>query len=157
MEYTSNPNYSIVEKSYKSKYICVDCRKVFKRKLLSDFTNETNIEEKEPTCPQCKKKTQWIGPKFRAPKMDNTNAWNSIKALKEIGILGSFFGWASGDSEIPESEKALREKLLNKKESYKCSIEKWVSYEYHTQNKENILFLSKEIKKIDSYLTKSKS
>lgn len=146
-----NPNYGYGEKPYKSKYICTRCRKSFKRKILADLTTDKNIEEKEPTCPDCGNSTSWIGPKFRAPKTDNIKAWNSIKALHDIGVL-NFIGWANVPIRIPETKKALDDVLMDIKAKYEYSIQKWITGEYRPDSKDQIKYFSDAVKQIDKYL-----
>ncbi len=149
MDMRLNPNYYFVDKPYKQKYICVVCRKSFKRRVLSDISKET--DEKEPKCPECGKPTSWIGPKFRAPKSDNVNAWNSVKVLRDIGVL-NYFGYASEKIKLPETKKALKEILINIKEEYKYYINKYVSLEYNKNNKIQIAYFADIIKKIEKHL-----
>ena len=151
MDMTDNPNYYFIERPYKSKYICTDCRKSFKRKLLSDITTDKDIEEKAPKCPDCGKPTNWIGLKFRAPKTDNIKAWNSIKALHDIGLL-NFIGWANNYVDIPETKKSLNDFLKDLKGNYERNIKRWATIEYSPDNKNQIKYFSKAIKKIDKHL-----
>ena len=151
MDMRDNPNYYFIERPYKSKYICTDCRKSFKRKLLSDITTDKDVEEKAPKCPDCGKPTSWIGPKFRAPKTDNIKAWNSIKALHDIGLL-NFIGWANNYVDIPETKKSLDDFLNDLKVSYEYNIKRWTTTEYSSDNKNHIKYFSDAIKKIDKHL-----
>lgn len=153
MDISENPNHYFID-TYKSKYICTDCRKSFKRKLLSDITADKDIEEKAPKCPDCGKSTHWIGPKFRAPKVDNIKAWDSIRVLSDIGLLSVFWG-ATNYVDIPQSKKALDEFLKNVKEKYECNIRRWTSVEYSPENKNQIKYFSEAIRKIDIHLKTS--
>ena len=148
---TDNPNYYFIERPYKSKYICTDCRKSFKRKILSDITTDKDIEEKEPKCPDCGKPTNWIGPKFRAPKTENTIAWNAIKVLYDLGLL-NFIGWANNFIDIPETQKSLNDFLKDLKGNYEWNIKRWTTIEYSPDNKNQIKYFSEAIKKIDKHL-----
>jgi DNA-directed RNA polymerase subunit RPC12/RpoP len=151
MDMNENPNYYFVEKPYKSKYICVKCRKVFKRQVLSDVSKET--VENEPKCPQCGEKTFWVGPKFRAPKSDNIKAWSSIHVLNDLGIL-NFIGFASNKITIPATNKALKDMLIETRQNCEWTINKYVSLEYDESNKTQIHYFSDTIKKIDLHLKK---
>jgi DNA-directed RNA polymerase subunit RPC12/RpoP len=151
MDMTDNPNYYFIERPYKSKYICTDCRKSFKRKILSDITTDKDIEEKEPKCPDCGKPTNWIGPKFRAPKTENTIAWNAIKVLYDLGLL-NFIGWANNFIDIPETQKSLNDFLKDLKGNYEWNIKRWTTIEYSPDNKNQIKYFSEAIKKIDKHL-----
>ncbi len=155
MEMTENPNYYFVDKPYKSKYICTDCRKVFKRRVLSDITSDEDVEEKEPKCPDCGNSTSWIGPKFRAPKLDKFKAWNSIKVLHDIGVL-NFIGFANNKFILPETKKGLRDLLLDMKDYYELTIKRWTSMDYSPDNKNQIRHLSDAIKRIDRHLKEIK-
>lgn len=145
-----NPNYYTVNKPYKSKYICVNCRKAFKRRVLSDIGGNLTAE-KEHRCPDCGNTTSWIGPKFRPPKSDNRKAWNSIGVLQSIGAL-DFLGWASETVEIPETRKSLADMLTEMKESSKTAIRQWTTTEYAENNKEQIRLFSDFVKRIDDQL-----
>jgi DNA-directed RNA polymerase subunit RPC12/RpoP len=151
MDMKDNPNYYFIERPYKSKYICADCRKVFKRKILADITKGRNIQEKEPKCPDCGGRTSWIGPKFRAPKSDNINAWNSINTMHDIGVL-NFIGWANNHLDIPETQKALRIFLADLKSNYEQNIKRWTTTEYSPDNKNQIKLFADAIKRIDKHL-----
>jgi len=151
MDMKDNPNYYFVERPYKSKYICTDCRKSFKRKLLSDITTDKDIEEKAPKCPDCGKLTNWIGPKFRVPKTDNIQAWNSIKTLYDIGLL-NFIGWGNNYDDIPETKKSLNDFLKDLKENYEWKIKRLTTIEYSPDNKNQIKYFSEAIKKIEKHL-----
>lgn len=151
MDMTENPNYYSVDQPYKSKYICTDCRKVFKRRVLSDITTNNVAEEKEPKCPDCGNPTSWIGPKFRAPKTDNFKAWNSIRVLHDIGEL-NFIGFAKNKLTIPETRKGLRELLLYLKDHYELTITRWATLEYSPDNKNQIRHFSEAIKRIERHL-----
>ncbi|MES2690199.1 MAG: hypothetical protein V4658_07335 [Bacteroidota bacterium] len=151
MDMTDNPNYYEIERPYKSKYICIDCRKSFKRKVLSDIMPDKDIEEKAHKCPDCGKPTNYIGPKFRAPKTDNIKAWNSIRALHDIGVL-NFIGWANTYVDIPETKKSLNDFLKDLKDNYEWNINWWVSREHSSKNQNQIKYFSEAIKKIDNHL-----
>jgi len=151
MDMTDNPNYYFIERPYKSKYICTACRKSFKRKILTDIAGNEDTEEKEPKCPDCGQPTNWIGPKFRAPKSDNIKAWNSIRVLRDIGLL-NFIGWARYAVDIPETKKSLDDLLKDLKTRYACSIKKWSTVEYSPDNKNQIKYLTEAIQKIDQHL-----
>ena len=151
MDSRENPNYYFDSFRYKSKYICTDCRKSFKRKILADLTGDKELDEKDAKCPDCGGLTAWIGPKFRAPKTENTKAWNSIKVLRDMGLI-HFFGWANNSVEIPESTKALKDYLKDLKANYEWNIKKRISSEYAPDNKDLIKHFSENIKKIDEFI-----
>ena len=151
MNYKDNPNYYSTERPYKSKYICTDCRKVFKRRVLTDITDDRRVEEKDPVCTDCGQPAEWIGLKFRAPKITDVQTWNSIKVLRDLRIL-HFIGWAHQEIQIPATQKALHDLLREIKTSYECSVKNWITADYSPRNKEEIKHLSEAIKKIEQYL-----
>lgn len=145
-----NPNYYFVERPYKQKYICVSCRKAFKRRVLADVSKEER--EKEPKCPDCGRMTTWIGPKFRAPKSDNVKAWESVKVLRDVGALNTFSGFASENIKLPESSKALKDLLVAIKRYYEQTMRRHVSAKYNDGNKVQIGYLADTVKKINNHL-----
>lgn len=153
MDMMENPNYYFVDRPYKSKFICTDCRKVFKRRILSDIAGNKNVVEKEPKCPDCGKHTSWIGPKFRAPKSENLMAWKSIKILNDMGML-DFKGFASVKVTIPETSKALNDLLIELREQCYWAMKRWSTLEYAPENKQQIAYLSERIKRIDNHFKK---
>lgn len=156
MDYTNNPNYTTthkLERVYKQKLICYTCRKVFKRRTAEDIGINDGEDGGKLTCPNCGRDAHYIGPKFRAPKSDNTKAWHSIEVLTSLGVL-YFFGWAGNNTPIPESKKGLEDLLKDMKEQYECSIRRWLSNEYSEDNKVQIKYLSERVAQIDRYLNK---
>jgi DNA-directed RNA polymerase subunit RPC12/RpoP len=151
MDMIENPNYYVVDRPYKSKYICTDCRKIFKRRILSDISTEKDLKEKEPKCPDCGNPTSWIGPKFRAPKKDNVAAWESIKIFNDLGTL-KFIGFANDKVTIPETKKALNDLLVDMKNDFELTIKNWTTIDYNPENKNQIKYFSDLILKIDKYV-----
>lgn len=149
MDISQNPDYSSTDKLYKDKYVCVDCRKCFKRRVLSDFSQETL--EKDPKCPDCGKITFWVESKFRPPKSDNLKAWNSVKVLHDIGGL-SFLSYGNPTIHFPETNKGLKVMLMEMRHCYEQSIRRYISSEYDEDNKLQVGYLSEMIKKIDQHL-----
>lgn len=77
-----------VVKGLHTQHACFACRKVFKRaeehrtfdKKLGGFWPPRTVRK----CPHCGGDTVYMGPKFRAPKMSDTDEWRRIeRALKE--------------------------------------------------------------------------
>jgi hypothetical protein len=155
MDLTDNPNYYTTARPYKPKLICCDCRKVFKRRLTLDFETKGTDSETELICPNCGKTANYVGPKFRAPKLDNVKAWKSLEVLRTLGTL-HFMGFAHDKITIPESKKGLDDLLTNMKLSCEYSIRKWLSAEFDEGNKEKIKYFSDIVKKIDQRLKKNR-
>jgi len=147
MEWIDNPNYYPQEKPYKPKYLCFDCKKCFKRKVVNDI-HELTSEIQIAKCPECGKPSTWVGPKFRPPKSANTKEWESIRILSRIGIL-HFRGFATNKIEIPKSRKSLMEELKSIREICQINMEKWLRQKYSKENSEQIGIFSDVIKKID--------
>ena len=151
MDMIDNPNYYFVERPYKSKYICINCRKVFKRRVLSDITNDKKAKKYDQKCPDCGKTTSWIGPKFRAPKSDDIKAWNSIKILNDIGAI-KFLGFANIKVNIPKTKKSLDDLLIQLKTNFEKSLNQWEREEYNPEIKDHLKYYSDLIQKIDKHL-----
>ncbi len=154
MEWIDNPNYYPQEKPYKSKYLCFECRKCFKRKVAINIP-KLNNEIQKAKCPECGKSSSWVGPKFRPPKSNNTNEWESIRTLSNIGIL-HFRGFATNKIKIPTSRKSLIEELKPIRNICENNIERWLRQDHSKENKEQIGIFSDIIKKIDSEIKASR-
>lgn len=154
MEWIDNPNYYPQEKPYKTKYLCFDCRKCFKRKVAIDIP-KLNNEIQRAKCPECGKESSWVGPKFRPPKSNNTNEWESIRILSRIGIL-HFRGFATNKIEIPKSHKSLMVELKSIREICHINMERWLRQKYEKENSKQIGIFSDVIKKIDIELKASR-
>ena len=151
MDISDNPNYYFIDRPYKPKLICCDCRKVFKRRLAADIKIDKEEDWSKMTCPNCGKQGNYVGPKFRAPKSDNLKAWKSIGVLNDLGTL-CFMGFATNRIIIPESNKGLVDLLTEMKNSYEGSIRNWVRSDYDEKNKEYVKTFSDIVKKIDKHL-----
>jgi len=105
------------EKTYKTKYICFACRKVYKRMLLADIdpANPVSAAEKQAKCPQCGKIMTAASPKFRVPPEQNLKAWAVLGLLSEIegsNANGSPFGSSGGGQYVlPNGPVAARKQL----------------------------------------------
>lgn len=148
MNHENNPNFGSIEKPYKSKFVCTDCRKTFKRRLLSDISKEQEVS-KPPKCPECGKTTFWIGPKFRSPKTEDIKSWNSVKILCRLEII-SFSGWATIPINIPKSEKELKELLVKIKNTLQLSLKTLGT----SKNEKVVISFAGKIKVIEKYLNK---
>lgn len=144
MEYDTNPNYNLDGSLYKYKYVCTDCRKVFKRKILSDFKDTEECFDKVAKCPQCSNTLTYVGQKFRAPRIQNEQAWKSLAILLDLGLV-RYDGWASPHVKFFDTKKALRDYLENLKEEMKCLVNKMYSKEINKHQ-------SEMVKKIDKHL-----
>lgn len=151
MEIRENPNYYIQERPYKSKYICCNCRKAFKRKVANDIKGLTE-DAKPAKCPDCGNETYWIGPKFRPPKSTDIKKWNSIEVMMKIGLL-NFIGWSNNNIPIPEGKKSLNDLLISLRDDYQINIRKWLSADYSEENSKQIKLFSEIIKRIEKEIT----
>ena len=64
--------------SYLIGYVCVDCRKVFKRQWVPG-----NVEFK---CPHCSRTAHNVGRKFKAPRRTNDEQWKKVELLLASGF-----------------------------------------------------------------------
>ena len=60
---------------YKQHYACFNCRKTFKRRLLSDLESKDDFQLKEAKCPDCGQLMANMGKDFEAPKKSAIKAW----------------------------------------------------------------------------------
>ena len=150
MDIQENPNYYFLEKPYKSKYICCNCRKVFKRKIATDI-KIPDSKQQDAKCPDCRKLMTLAGPKFRAPKSNNIKAWKSLEVLSQISDL-NLIGFAKIPVNIPESNKGLKDLLTKNKKHFEFAIHQWLNTDYSEENKKQIKFFSDLIKRIDKFI-----
>ncbi|AUP79219.1 hypothetical protein [Flavivirga eckloniae] len=105
--------------TYKSHYACFNCRKTFKRRLLSDINGGQSKDEKESPakCPECSSLMANMGLDFESPKKTDIKAWNHISTLYKVGITFHSCG-CSGPGYIPNDSKALINYFEKIKEHY---------------------------------------
>ena len=60
---------------YKPHYACFNCRKTFKRRILSDLESKDDFQLKEAKCPDCVQLMANMGKDFEAPKKSAIKAW----------------------------------------------------------------------------------
>ena len=118
-----------------------------------DFEMKVTDLKTELICPNCGRTANYVGPKFRAPKLDNVKAWKSLEVLRALGTL-HFMGFAHDKITIPENKKGLHDLLTNMRLSCEYSIRRWLSAEFDESNKEQIKYFSDIVKKIDRQLKK---
>jgi DNA-directed RNA polymerase subunit RPC12/RpoP len=109
--------------AYKPHYACFNCRKTFKRRLLSDINRgqATGVAAK---CPQCSSLTAYMGYDFESPKKNDLKAWAHIKSLYSVGI--TFFSCGcTGPGYIPNSKEKLIQYFEDLKGDYAKEIEFW--------------------------------
>ncbi len=94
------------DKSYKIKYLCFDCRKVFKRLVLSDLdpAKVTREDEAPAKCPQCGTLMTETGSKLRVPVSHDKKAWEVLRLLNEFGessMHGHLYSSTDGPLTLP--------------------------------------------------------
>lgn len=99
---------------YKPKYVCIDCRKVFKWYISENIKSELQYKKNpddylynlrlkyniqklclekiggdifNKRCPNCKKDAYLVGPTFRAPKKSDDKEWYKSKKLIKNGYI----------------------------------------------------------------------
>ena len=157
--------YPFNNKVYKTKYICFDCRKVFKRREYSDIytvnSDTEKIIEKEPKCPDCGNIVSFVGAKFRPPIKDDKQSWDVLKIIYDIipdSHSGKSFGhlYTMNDKlDLPSSKTAMKKQLLEYKISLDQKIERLVRADYSERTKETIKFFSDKLKLLQAYLSKN--
>jgi hypothetical protein len=59
-------------------FICLECRKVFKRPSHRRVGNHYKELNYTPACPQCRSSLIKVGDTFRAPQKDDLAAWQRV-------------------------------------------------------------------------------
>lgn len=108
---------------YKPHYACFECRKTFKRRLMSDI-NRDDKRTVEAKCPQCGQLMADMGLDFASPPKDNIKAWAHLKTLYTVGITFHSCG-CSGPGYIPSSPEQLAEYLEETKQTYLNHLAFW--------------------------------
>jgi DNA-directed RNA polymerase subunit RPC12/RpoP len=145
---------------YKSHYACFECRKTYKRRLLSDIVRKDDIELelKEAKCPQCGNLMANMGKDFEAPKKGAVKEWEHIKRLYSVGITFHSCG-CNGPGYIPNTTESLIAYLQEIKKDYNYNLDFWRKREEPTDkneidrdnsNSKNWLFISKVTAEIRS-------
>lgn len=108
---------------YKPHYACFECRKTFKRRLMSDI-NRDDKRTVEAKCPQCGQLMADMGLDFASPPKDHIKAWAHLKDLYTVGITFHSCG-CSGPGYIPASPEQLYEYLEEIKQTYLENLAFW--------------------------------
>lgn len=111
--------------TYKSHYACFDCRKTFKRRLMSDL-GEAKDESAEATCPNCAKPMANMGLDFAAPVKKDEKAWQHLKKLYSVGIAFHSCG-CGGPGRKPTDSEEIATELLTQKERYVQHLRFWLN------------------------------
>lgn len=113
--------------TYKPHYVCFECRKMFRRRLLRDI-NHGQKESVEAKCPQCAGYMADMGLDFKPPKTSDIKAWEHIRNLYSVGITFHSCG-CSGPGYIPKTKEKIIEKLQTAKEKYIENFRIWNTIE----------------------------
>lgn len=75
-------------KNILSQHACFTCRKVFKRPEEHRPFDKRGIRPPRSIrkCPECGEQMIYMGPKFRAPPITDTDEWNRIERALEAGL-----------------------------------------------------------------------
>jgi DNA-directed RNA polymerase subunit RPC12/RpoP len=94
--------------TYKPHYACFDCRKTFKRRLITDIEGgfNKNKEEIKAKCPECGGIMADMGLDFESPKRNDLKAWEHIRNLYISGITFHSCG-CTGPGYIPKDYESL--------------------------------------------------
>lgn len=108
---------------YKSHYACFQCRKTFKRRLMSDILRASESKS-AAKCPECGELMADMGLDFASPKKGSIKEWEHLQTLFSVGITFHSCG-CSGPGYIPNSTEKLVEYLDEIKESYLKNLDFW--------------------------------
>src|SRR4051794_33480717 len=102
--------------AYKLRYVCLDCRKAFKRSYRVDpeVLAKAGVPEPKPAvCPQCRRPMHCVGWDFKAPKQSDVKQWKKVELLIAHG-----FGWYScgcnGPGLLPQDLRELDDFLRDR-------------------------------------------
>jgi len=122
-------------KTYKSHFACFKCRKSFKRRLLSDISDNEMQESVPAKCPDCGDFMANMGLDFKALTKKNIKAWVLLADLYSVGITFHSCG-CSGPGYIPKDTESLISFLNETKEHYASNLRFWLNYEEPSNKKE---------------------
>jgi len=121
--------------NYKPHYACFNCRKTFKRRLLSDIENKDDFQLTEAKCPECGQLMANMGKDFEAPKKSDIKVWEQIKLLYSVGIAFHSCG-CTGPGYIPNTPERLIAYFQELKDEYQTQLTFWRQREEPTTKKE---------------------
>jgi hypothetical protein len=109
---------------YKQHFACFNCQKTFKRRHLSDFEEDDNVESKAAKCPQCQSLMANMGLDFKAPKMKDDKAWKHLQTLFSVGIAFHSCG-CDGPGLVPKDKTDLIKSFKETIISYEKELKFW--------------------------------
>ncbi|MGI4869963.1 MAG: hypothetical protein ACRYFX_02160 [Janthinobacterium lividum] len=131
--------------SYKQHYACFDCRKTFKRRLLSDIAPgrqesvagrwfRADAQQPLPTepdatpakCPDCGGLTASMGLDFATPPKTDRKAWEHLRSLYAVGIAFHSCG-CGGPGLVPATPEALVAHLETQLQGYVTQLRYWLT------------------------------
>jgi hypothetical protein len=144
---------------YKPHYACFNCRKAFKRPLLSDAGRHQSVtgrwyaeqagkvaqgwgveEQSAATCPDCGEPMADMGLDFKAPIRANHKAWQHLRALYTVGITFHSCG-CGGHGYVPATIDALSSYLASRQADYVRELQFWLNRSVpttETERQENL-------------------
>jgi len=134
--------------SYKPHYASFNCRKTFKRRLMSDIKKgEKSVFEAK--CPECAELMASMGLDFESPKKDDVKKWEHLKSLYSVGITFHSCG-CSGPGYIPNSKEKIIEYFEEIKKRYLENMDFWRTRIEPTTKQEKERDLNKNGHKLSS-------
>lgn len=131
--------------SYKPHYACFDCRKTFKRRLLSDVApgrqesvagqwfraDAQKLPSAAPAaaparCPDCGGLAAGMGLDFQAPPKTDRKAWQHLRSLYAVGIAFHSCG-CGGPGLVPATPEALVAHLEQQLAGYVAELRYWLT------------------------------
>jgi hypothetical protein len=92
-------------------FVCLHCRKVFKRPSHRLVGNRYEAFDYDPACPQCEAVLLRVGDAFRAPRKDDLTAWGRVErdiAKGRTFVREEGFGLTPRSPNRQQSPKGLR-------------------------------------------------
>ena len=135
--------------TYKPHYACFNCRKTFKRRLLTDLNPIIAATVSKPSkCPECGELMADMGLDFKAPAKSDKKAWEHLANLYKAGVTFHSCG-CYGPGFVPKSRQALVDMLEERKTRYIRNRRFW-SNQLGKAPGEGLM-LSKDIKGEEAY------
>lgn len=72
------PNFPRMKRQLTAAFVCVPCRRVFKRPSHRRVGSRYRALDYTPFCPHCRTALHRVGDAFRAPAADDSSAWQGV-------------------------------------------------------------------------------
>lgn len=123
---------------YKPHLACFQCHKTFRRRHLSDVSENKSGVSRSAKCPECGGTLADMGLDFKSPPKDDEKAWKHISELFVSGITFHSCG-CSGPGYIPKDREHLLNHLEKTRDQYVNTLRQWINFYAPATKKEREL------------------